>query len=84
MMVVIQIVIIVLPPLLTTGRVYVLFQLQDYLLQRISSLIQCSDSDFWRRGRFLVHTGQHLASHKDGRHDQRLLWLSVSLSWSHY
>ncbi|KAA8528854.1 hypothetical protein F0562_036209 [Nyssa sinensis] len=42
-------------------------QLEENLLQRVSSLVQESDSDFWRNGRFLVHTGRQVASHKDGK-----------------
>ncbi|CBI40788.3 unnamed protein product, partial [Vitis vinifera] len=42
-------------------------QLEENLLHRVNSLVQDSDSDFWRNGRFLVHTGRELASHKDGK-----------------
>ncbi|KAL5557641.1 hypothetical protein UlMin_033852 [Ulmus minor] len=42
-------------------------QLEENLLQRISSFVQSSDTDFWRNGRFLVHSGRQLASHKDGK-----------------
>ncbi|XP_077216231.1 squamosa promoter-binding-like protein 14 [Tasmannia lanceolata] len=42
-------------------------ELQEGLLERVSSLVQDSDSDFWRVGRFLVQTDKQLASHKDGR-----------------
>ncbi|KAL5977568.1 Squamosa promoter-binding-like protein [Asimina triloba] len=42
-------------------------QLQEDLSQRVGSLIKGSDSDFWRTGRFLVHTDRQLASHKDGK-----------------
>ncbi|KAA8514748.1 hypothetical protein F0562_017927 [Nyssa sinensis] len=42
-------------------------QLEENLLQRVSSLVEDSDSDFWKSGRFLVHTGRQLASHKDGK-----------------
>lgn len=41
-------------------------QLEGNLLQQVNSLVQDSDSDFWRNTRFLVHTGKQLASHKDG------------------
>ncbi|XP_042494799.1 squamosa promoter-binding-like protein 14 [Macadamia integrifolia] len=41
-------------------------QLQEDLLLRVNSLIQDPDSDFWRSGRFLVHTDRKLVSHKDG------------------
>ncbi|KAF8405616.1 hypothetical protein HHK36_010523 [Tetracentron sinense] len=42
-------------------------QLQEDLLRRVNSLVQDSDSDFWRNGRFLVHTDRQLALHKDGK-----------------
>ncbi|XP_068647240.1 squamosa promoter-binding-like protein 15 [Aristolochia californica] len=42
-------------------------EFQEDLLQRVSSLIKDSDSDFWKSGRFLVQTDRHLASHKDGK-----------------
>ncbi|KAF5740997.1 Squamosa promoter binding protein-like 14 [Tripterygium wilfordii] len=44
-------------------------QLEGNLLQHVNYLVQDSDSDsdFWRKGRFLVHTGRQLASYKDGR-----------------
>ncbi|XP_019461132.1 PREDICTED: squamosa promoter-binding-like protein 14 isoform X2 [Lupinus angustifolius] len=41
-------------------------QLEENFLQRVHSLLQNSNSDFWRNGRFLVHSGSRLASHKDG------------------
>lgn len=40
---------------------------RDDLFQRVNSLVQDSDSEFWRSGRFLVHTEKQLASHKDGK-----------------
>lgn len=42
-------------------------QLEGNLLQRLQSLVQNSDTDFWRSGRFLVHTGKKLASHNGGK-----------------
>nr|AVV48328.1 squamosa promoter binding-like protein [Litchi chinensis] len=42
-------------------------QLEENLLQHVDSLIQDSELDFWRKARFLVHTGRQLASHKDGK-----------------
>ncbi|CAJ1932878.1 unnamed protein product [Sphenostylis stenocarpa] len=42
-------------------------KLEENFLQHVHSLIQNSDSDFWRNGRFLVHSGSQLASHKDGK-----------------
>ncbi|XP_050376111.1 squamosa promoter-binding-like protein 14 [Argentina anserina] len=41
--------------------------LEENLVQHVSSLVQSSDSDFWRSGRFLVNTGRQLASYKDGK-----------------
>ncbi|XP_059636356.1 squamosa promoter-binding-like protein 14 [Cornus florida] len=42
-------------------------QLEENLLQRVNCLVQDSESEFWRSGRFLVHTGRQLASHKNGK-----------------
>ncbi|KAI5596455.1 hypothetical protein POPTR_002G002400v4 [Populus trichocarpa] len=42
-------------------------QLERNLLQLVDSLVQDSDSDLWRSGRFLLNTGRQLASHKDGK-----------------
>ncbi|XP_059459611.1 squamosa promoter-binding-like protein 14 [Corylus avellana] len=50
-------------------------QLEQNLLERINGLVQSSDSDFWRSGRFIVHTGKQLASHKDGK-------IRLCKSWS--
>ena len=53
--------------MLTICRVYLLFlQLERNLLQLVDSLVQDSDSDLWRSGRFLLNTGRQLASQKDG------------------
>ncbi|CAN6580036.1 unnamed protein product [Malus baccata var. baccata] len=53
-------------------------QLEENLVQRVSSLVQSSDSDFWRSGRFLVNTGRQLASHKDGKIRTCKAWRSCS------
>ncbi|XP_039130265.1 squamosa promoter-binding-like protein 15 [Dioscorea cayenensis subsp. rotundata] len=42
-------------------------ELEDGLYQRVHLLLQSSDSDFWRKGRFLVRTSKQLVSYKDGR-----------------
>ncbi|XP_058073325.1 squamosa promoter-binding-like protein 15 isoform X2 [Magnolia sinica] len=42
-------------------------ELQEDILQRVSWLVQDPSSDFWRSGRFLIHTDRQLASHKDGK-----------------
>ncbi|XP_022769462.1 squamosa promoter-binding-like protein 14 [Durio zibethinus] len=42
-------------------------QLEGNLLQYVNCLLQDSDSDFWRKARFLVYTGRQFASHKDGK-----------------
>ncbi|KAH1033944.1 hypothetical protein GLYMA_20G006400v4 [Glycine max] len=42
-------------------------KLEENFLQHVHSLIQNSDSDFWRNGRFLVHSGSQFVSHKDGK-----------------
>ncbi|KAK3122138.1 hypothetical protein QOZ80_8BG0665580 [Eleusine coracana subsp. coracana] len=41
-------------------------ELEENLLQRVNSLVQSSDVDFWRKGRFLVRTDTQLVSYKDG------------------
>ncbi|KAL5220789.1 hypothetical protein ABZP36_025502 [Zizania latifolia] len=41
-------------------------ELEENLLQRVNTLVQCSDLDFWRKGRFLVRTDTQLVSFKDG------------------
>nr|WMI30906.1 squamosa promter-binding-like protein 5 [Diospyros sp. 'deyangshi'] len=41
-------------------------QLEANLLQHVNSLVYNSDTDFWRNGRFFVHAGRQLVSHKDG------------------
>lgn len=45
---------------------YTSLQLEDGLYQRVHLLLQSSDSDFWRKGRFLVRTSKQLVSYKDG------------------
>ncbi|XP_019083405.1 PREDICTED: squamosa promoter-binding-like protein 16 isoform X2 [Camelina sativa] len=47
-------------------------QLEENLLERVSSLVQ--DSDFWSNTRFLISTGRQLASYKHGR-------IRLSKSW---
>nr|XP_029122793.1 squamosa promoter-binding-like protein 15 isoform X2 [Elaeis guineensis] len=42
-------------------------KLEEDLLRRVASLVQCSESEFWRNGRFLVRTSRQLVSHKDGK-----------------
>ncbi|KAK4767992.1 hypothetical protein SAY87_003133 [Trapa incisa] len=42
-------------------------QLEENLLERLHTLLQAPDSSFWRTGRFLVSTGQKIASHNDGK-----------------
>lgn len=42
-------------------------QLEAKFRRHVNSLVQDPSTDFWRNGRFLVHTDRHLASHKDGR-----------------
>ncbi|XP_024316742.1 squamosa promoter-binding-like protein 15 isoform X2 [Brachypodium distachyon] len=41
-------------------------ELEENLLHRVNTLIQGSDSDFWRNGRFLVRSDNQLVSYKDG------------------
>nr|UKB92867.1 squamosa promoter-binding-like protein 15 [Lilium brownii var. viridulum] len=42
-------------------------ELEENLLQRVNSLVQGTDSNFWRSGRFLACTSKQLVSHKDGK-----------------
>ncbi|XP_074564842.1 squamosa promoter-binding-like protein 15 [Curcuma longa] len=42
-------------------------ELESDLLQRVTSLIQCSETEFWRNARFLICTNRQLVSHKDGK-----------------
>ncbi|PKA51085.1 Squamosa promoter-binding-like protein 14 [Apostasia shenzhenica] len=42
-------------------------ELEKNFFARVSSLVKCSDSGFWRNGRFMVCTKSQLASHKDGK-----------------
>ncbi|KAJ1269147.1 hypothetical protein BS78_07G188200 [Paspalum vaginatum] len=41
-------------------------ELEENLLQRVNTLVQSSDLDFWRKGRFLVRTDSQLVSYKEG------------------
>ncbi|KAF7108428.1 hypothetical protein CFC21_108912 [Triticum aestivum] len=41
-------------------------ELEENFLQRVNSLVQASDLDFWRKGRFLVRSDNQLVSYKDG------------------
>ncbi|KAJ8432679.1 hypothetical protein Cgig2_034005 [Carnegiea gigantea] len=41
-------------------------QLEENFLQQVSALVQGSDSEFWRSGRFSVNVGRQLAIHSDG------------------
>ncbi|XP_039024535.1 squamosa promoter-binding-like protein 14 [Hibiscus syriacus] len=53
--------------------------LEGNLLQYVDCLLQDSDSDFWRKARFLVHAGNRLlASHKDGKVRLCKAWRSWS------
>ncbi|CAH2067610.1 unnamed protein product [Thlaspi arvense] len=51
-------------------------QLEENLLQRVSSLVQ--DSDFWGNTRFLVSTGRQLASYKHGSIRLSKSWRTLS------
>lgn len=41
-------------------------ELEENLLHRVNMLVQSSDLDFWRKGRFLVRTDSQLVSYKEG------------------
>ncbi|KAF3524885.1 hypothetical protein F2Q69_00051733 [Brassica cretica] len=51
-------------------------QLEENLVQRVSSLVQ--DSEFWSSTRFLVNTGRQLASYKHGRIRLSKSWRTLS------
>ncbi|KAK2988167.1 hypothetical protein RJ640_020649 [Escallonia rubra] len=42
-------------------------KLEQNFFRYVSCLVQDCNTDFWRNGRFLVHTSRRLASHKDGK-----------------
>ncbi|KAJ8747436.1 hypothetical protein K2173_007341 [Erythroxylum novogranatense] len=48
------------------------------LLQQVDSLVQNSNSDLWRTGRFIMQIGRQLASQKDGRTRLCKAWSSWS------
>ncbi|XP_030527121.2 LOW QUALITY PROTEIN: squamosa promoter-binding-like protein 14 [Rhodamnia argentea] len=52
--------------------------LEGNLLQHLQSLVQNLDTDFWRSGRFLVHTGNKLASHNEGKLHLCRYWKTCS------
>lgn len=57
-------------------------QLEDNLLQRVTSLVQDSETEFWRSGRFLIRTNRQLVSHKDGMvSDINFYEAIISLFW---
>ncbi|ESQ27461.1 hypothetical protein EUTSA_v10018065mg [Eutrema salsugineum] len=51
-------------------------QLEENLLQRVSTLVQ--DSEFWSNTRFLVNTGRQLASYKHGKIRLSKSWRTLS------
>ncbi|KAH0920269.1 hypothetical protein HID58_027929 [Brassica napus] len=51
-------------------------QLEENLVQRVSSLVQ--DSEFWSNTRFLVNTGRQLASYKHGKIRLSKSWRTLS------
>ncbi|XP_021717801.1 squamosa promoter-binding-like protein 14 [Chenopodium quinoa] len=53
-------------------------QLEESFLQRVDALVQDSDFEFWRSGRFSVNIGRQLAVHKDGRIRICKPWSTVS------
>lgn len=53
-------------------------QLEENFLLRVNTLIQESDSDFWKSGRFSVNIGRQLATHSDGRIRVCKPWSSLS------
>ncbi|WOL17169.1 squamosa promoter-binding-like protein 15 [Canna indica] len=53
-------------------------ELEHDLHQRVSSLVQCSETEFWRNGRFLIRTNKQLVSHKDGKIHLSKTWRAWS------
>ncbi|XP_078439581.1 squamosa promoter-binding-like protein 15 [Wolffia australiana] len=53
-------------------------KLERDLSERVKFLIQSADSDFWRNARFVVHTANQLASHKDGKVRLCKSWITLS------
>lgn len=51
---------------LLTAEYFLCLQLEDNLLQNITSLVKDSEDPFWRKGRFLINAGRQLASYQDG------------------
>ncbi|XP_042418770.1 squamosa promoter-binding-like protein 15 isoform X1 [Zingiber officinale] len=49
-------------------------ELEDDLLERVVSLVQFAETDFWRNGRFLLRTNRQLVSHKDAK-------IRISRTW---
>ena len=54
-------------------------QFEENFLRRVSSLVQDSDLDFWRKGRFLVRSDNQLVSYKDGIHNYCFLLFFCSV-----
>ncbi|KAL2505924.1 Squamosa promoter-binding-like protein 14 [Abeliophyllum distichum] len=49
-------------------------RLDGNLLDYVKSLVNDNNTDFWRSGRFLVHTDKQMASFKDGKIHLRKSW----------
>ena len=41
--------------------------MEENFLQQVEALLQSSDVEFWRSGRFSVNIGRQLAIHKGGK-----------------
>ncbi|KAG0467267.1 hypothetical protein HPP92_018847 [Vanilla planifolia] len=53
-------------------------ELEEDFFQRVNSLIHCSDSGFWKSGRFVVRSNKQLASHKNGKIRLGKFWRAMS------
>ncbi|KAL9225687.1 hypothetical protein vseg_001581 [Gypsophila vaccaria] len=49
-------------------------KLEENFAQQVSNLVQGSDAEFWRSGRFSVNIGRHLAFHKGGKFNYSKPW----------
>ncbi|KAG0468950.1 hypothetical protein HPP92_018278 [Vanilla planifolia] len=53
-------------------------ELEEDFFQRVNSLVHCSDSGFWKSGRFVVRSNKQLASHKNGKIRSGKFWRAMS------
>ncbi|XP_020575955.1 squamosa promoter-binding-like protein 15 [Phalaenopsis equestris] len=53
-------------------------ELEEDFLQRVTSLVNCSGSEFWRNLRFWVRTSTQIVSHRDGKIRVCKSWRSLT------